>query len=82
VYPGAIDTPFFSEPEFARMRTPKKLDPAKMARAICDGIEKDAYDVSLPRALRVPAVMRMVAPPLVRSGVRRYAASVVPRPDK
>ncbi|MCA1834419.1 MAG: SDR family NAD(P)-dependent oxidoreductase, partial [Actinobacteria bacterium] len=82
VYPGAIDTPFFAPPEFGRMRTPKKIAPDRMGKAICDGIERGAYDVSLPRVLRLPAMMRVLAPPLVRKGVRKYAASVVPRPPK
>jgi short-subunit dehydrogenase len=80
VYPGAIDTAFFGPPEFASMRTPKKVPAQRMAAAIVRGIQKDAYDVTLPKALRFPAVIRAVAPPLIRSGVRRYAASVVPRP--
>ena len=80
VYPGAIDTGFFGPSEFGALRTPKKLSPEKMARAICNGIERGAYDVTLPRVLRLPAILRVIAPPLVRNGVRRYAASVVPRP--
>jgi short-subunit dehydrogenase len=82
VYPGAIDTAFFAPPEFGLMRTPKKIPADRMGRAICNGIERGAYDVTLPKALRFPAIMRAVAPPLVRGGVRRYAASVVPKPPR
>jgi short-subunit dehydrogenase len=81
VYPGAIDTPFFAEPEFGLMRTPKKIPPSRVARAIVRGAERGAYDVTIPASLRLPAIVRALAPPLVRRGVRRYAASVVPRPD-
>lgn len=82
VYPGAIDTDFFRPEEFSAMRTPKKIPPERVARAVCNGIERGAYDISVPGILRIPAVFRALLPPLVRRGVRRYAAAVVPRPGK
>lgn len=82
VYPGAIETEFFASAEFARMPTPKKIPAERVARAIARGVERNSYDVSVPRVLRIPAVLRMLAPTLVRRGVRRYASAVVPKPPR
>jgi len=80
VYPGAIDTPFFAEADFGLLRTPKKLPADTVGKAVVRGIERGAYDVSVPSVLRLPAAFRVLAPPLIRKGVRNYAKSVVPRP--
>jgi len=80
VYPGAIDTAFFEPAEFTSMRTPKKVPADRMGKAIVRGIQRGSYDVTLPRSLRIPAVIRAIAPPLIRRGIRRYAAGSLPRP--
>jgi short-subunit dehydrogenase len=80
VYPGAIDTPFFSPEEFGIMRTPKKLPPDRVGRAVVRGIERGAYDVSVPSVLRLPAAFRVIAPPLIRKGIRNYAKATLPKP--
>lgn len=80
VYPGAIQTEFFDAPEFARMRTPKKLSPEKVAEGIVRGIEHNRIDVSVPASLRIPAKMRALFPGLVRRGVRNYAKAALPKP--
>jgi short-subunit dehydrogenase len=82
VYPGAIDTPFFAEPEFNVMRTPKKLPAEKVGKAIARGVERGSFDVSVPGVLRLPAAFRVLAPPLIRMGIRNYAKSTVPRPGR
>ncbi|MFN2545776.1 MAG: SDR family NAD(P)-dependent oxidoreductase, partial [Actinomycetota bacterium] len=73
VYPGPIATEFFEAPEFERMRKPKLVPVERMAEAIVKGIERNKADVTLPKALKIPAKMRALFPNMVRRGVANYA---------
>jgi uncharacterized protein len=80
VYPGPIETEFFEASEFEQMRKPKLVPVRKMADAIVKGIERNAFDVTLPWALKIPAKMRALFPGLIRRGVANYAKKSLPSP--
>ncbi len=80
VYPGPIDTEFFDAPEFARMRTPKKIPAERVADAIVRAIERDRFEVSVPALLTIPSKMRALFPGMVRRGVAGYAKDALPKP--
>jgi short-subunit dehydrogenase len=81
VYPGPIDTEFFDPPEFARMRTPKKIPAEAVARAITRAVRRNRFEVTVPGILRIPSVlMKGLAPGLVRRGAASYAKATLPKP--
>ena len=80
VYPGPIETEFFADPEFEKMRKPKLQPAEKMAEAIANGIERNRFDVSYPAVLKIPAKMHALFPGMIRRGVRNYAKKSLPKP--
>jgi short-subunit dehydrogenase len=80
VYPGPIETEFFADPEFERMRKPGLKPASKMADAIVRGVERNRFDVSYPAVLKFPAKLHALFPAMIRRGVRNYAKKSLPKP--
>jgi hypothetical protein len=72
VNPGPVRTHFTEARgvEFQRS-TPKPLRAQQVADAVVRAVERDRFEQILPRWLRWPAVMRLVAPQAYRAGVVR-----------
>jgi uncharacterized protein len=82
VYPGPIETEFFADPEFERMRKPALKPASKMADAIVRGVERNRFDVSYPAILKAPAKLRALFPGMIRRGTRNYAKKSLPKPSE
>lgn len=73
VSPGVIDTPLFERrgAPYGR-RFPRPVGVERMARAIVEGIERDAALVLLPRWLALPIRLHGLAPSLYRRLAARW----------
>jgi 3-oxoacyl-[acyl-carrier protein] reductase len=72
VSPGPVRTHFTEARgvEFQRRR-PKPLRAQQVAEAVLNAVERDRFEQILPRWLRWPGVVRLVAPQAYRAGVVR-----------
>lgn len=71
VVPGAVDTPFFARrgTPYSRRR-PRPIAPERVAAAVVGAVRRERDEVFVPGWLRVPVVVRRLAP----SSYRRLAA--------
>jgi short-subunit dehydrogenase len=96
VNPGTVATDFFNRTSFRDFpEGPRKMmiAPEAVAAATLRAIERETPEVFVPRALRFPYVLKVLAPRLFRAGAMRYArrqgmipavaaAADRPRPDR
>jgi short-subunit dehydrogenase len=74
VLPAAVDTPFFSEADRARLPAVARrgmLAPGDVADAVIDGLRRGRREITVPRRLEAVYVLRALFPALVRRGTRR-----------
>jgi short-subunit dehydrogenase len=70
---GPVDTPFFERRGAAYDRTrPRPVAPERVAKALVDGIEADAGEVTVPRWLSLPVRVRAAAPGVYRALAARF----------
>ncbi|WP_374114215.1 SDR family NAD(P)-dependent oxidoreductase [Streptomyces sp. NK08204] len=63
VVPGVVDTPFFARRGTPYTRTrPRPIPPERVAAAVVEAVRRDRHEVFVPGWLRVPAVVRALAP--------------------
>jgi short-subunit dehydrogenase len=73
VAPGVVDTPFFERRGAPYTRSlPRPMPPAKAADAIWQALQQGRDDVYLPRWLRLPVLVRGVAPGLYHRLAARF----------
>lgn len=71
--PGVVDTGFYAHRGAAYARSfPRPLPPQRVARALIRGMRRDAEEVVVPGWLRVPMVIRAVAPQTYRRAAARW----------
>jgi short-subunit dehydrogenase len=65
VVPGVVDTRFFERrgAPYTRSR-PRPMPPRKVADAVWDALQQGRYEVYVPRWLRIPVLVRGIAPGL------------------
>jgi len=74
VHPGPIDTEIWGKGEHPDGYKGAKFPPEIVAEAILDAIERRRHEITVPRRnlqLMVARLLRLVAPALLRAGVRR-----------
>jgi short-subunit dehydrogenase len=74
VHPGPIDTEIWDKGQHRTGYSGRRYPPEQVADAILDAVEKRRHEVVVPRRnpkLGLARLLRLVAPGLVRSGVRR-----------
>ena len=74
VHPGPIDTEIWDKGEHPDGYTGRKFPPSIVADAILDAIERRRHEITVPRRnlqLMAARLLRLVAPGLLRAGVRR-----------
>jgi len=73
VLPGAVRTPFFDHRGLAYdRRFPRQVDPAAVASALLQALERDEAEVFVPRWLTVPARLQGAVPELFHRLARRF----------
>ncbi|MFB7498829.1 SDR family NAD(P)-dependent oxidoreductase [Streptomyces sp. NPDC056161] len=73
VVPGVVDTPFFTRRGVPYARTrPRPVPPERVAAAIVEAVRHDQHEVFVPGWLRVPAVVRALAPTTYRRLAARF----------
>lgn len=74
VTPGVVETEFFSRRGTPyQRRFPRPVRAARVAQAIARGLERDSADIVVPGWLRVPIVLRAVAPRLYSGMSARWS---------
>jgi len=72
VNPGPVSTRFTETRGVPFQRSvPRPLAPDRIARAVVDAIERDRFEQTLPRWLRIGTVVRGLSPGLYRRGLLR-----------
>lgn len=74
VYPGVIDTPFFSDQMLSKMSQKTRDSMAKpdgLVEAIVNGLAKGKREVTYPGGLAMGYVVRALAPEFLRNQVKR-----------
>ncbi|MET7904482.1 SDR family NAD(P)-dependent oxidoreductase [Streptomyces sp. NPDC005355] len=73
VVPGVVDTPFFARrgSPYTR-RLPRPLPPERIADAVWDAVERGRDEVYVPAWIRLPALVRAVAPSLYHRLASRF----------
>jgi short-subunit dehydrogenase len=74
IHPGPIDTEIWGKGDHPDGYRGKKFPPELVADAILDAIERRRHELTVPRRnlqLMVARLLRLVAPSLLRAGVRR-----------
>jgi len=74
VHPGPIDTEIWDKGDHPDAYRGTKFPPEMVADAILDAIERERHELTVPRRnlqLMVARLLRLVAPSLLRAGVRR-----------
>ena len=74
VHPGPIDTEIWGKRQEQSGYAGRKYPPEDVAEAVVEAIEKRRFEISVPRrslAFAVGRLLRVVAPSLLRAGVRR-----------
>ena len=80
VNPGPVATDFFDARGVPyRRKRPKPVTPEAVARATLRAVEKHKAEVFIPRWLRFPAALKVVAPPAFRAGTLRDYRDELPR---
>ncbi len=80
VCPGAIDTPFFSEDDLARMPPVAKksmVDPEDLVAAIFKALARGKHETTYPGFPATGYVVRALAPELMRRQVKRFTLEAV-----
>ncbi|WP_326701104.1 SDR family oxidoreductase [Streptomyces sp. NBC_01754] len=73
VVPGVVDTPFFKTRGMSYVRSwPRVMPPERVADAVWDAVVSGRDDVYVPGWLRVPGMVRAVAPGLYRRLAVRF----------
>ena len=71
--PGVVDTDFFTRRGAAYdRRFPPPIPAARVARALVRGLTRDAEEIVVPGWLRVPLVLRQLAPQTYRRAAARW----------
>ena len=71
--PGVVDTGFYAHRDAAYGRGfPRPLPPERVARAMVRGLRRDAAETVVPGWLRVPMIVRAVAPQAYRRTAARW----------
>ena len=71
--PGVVDTAFYAHRDAAYGRGfPRPVPPERVARALIRGLRRDAAEVVVPGWLRVPMIVRAVAPQAYRRAAARW----------
>ena len=71
--PGVVDTDFYAHRHAAYgRRFPRPVPPERVARALVRGLHRDAAEVVVPGWLRVPMIVRAVAPQAYRRAAARW----------
>ena len=72
INPGPVATGFFDARGVPYKRAfPRPVKPERIAAAVIRAVEANQAEVFIPRWLRFPPILKVVAPPLYRSGTGR-----------